>query len=113
MTIRNLDDDVRDKLRVRAAQHGRSTEAEVRAILAESVESPVERIMIECLVQLRDAGTDSDFGIPSWVRDEEPRNPFARSSTPTFSPNSCVGIPRMSSPRGLKPTLTQRSPSPP
>lgn len=77
MTIRNLDDEVRDKLRVRAAQHGRSMEAEVRAILAEAVESPVERTMIECLMELRDAGTDSNFEIPSWVRDEEPRNPFA------------------------------------
>ena len=77
MTIRNLDDEVRDKLRVRAAQHGRSMEAEVRAILAAAVESPVERTMIECLMELRDAGTDSNFGTSSWVRDEEPRDPFA------------------------------------
>lgn len=77
LTIRSLDDQVRDKLRVRAAQHGRSMEAEVRAILAEAVESPVERTMIECLMELRDAGADSNFEIPSWVRDEEPRNPFA------------------------------------
>ena len=33
LTIRNLEDDVRDKLRVRAAQHGRSMEDEVRVIL--------------------------------------------------------------------------------
>lgn len=33
LTIRNLDDALRDRLRVRAAQHGRSMEAEVRAIL--------------------------------------------------------------------------------
>lgn len=39
LTIRNLDDDVRDRLRVRAAQHGRSMEAEVRAILTESLDS--------------------------------------------------------------------------
>ena len=77
MTIRNLDDKVRDKLRVRAAQHGRSMEAEVRAILTEAVASPVERTMIECLMELRDAGSDSNFDIPSWLRDEEPRNPFA------------------------------------
>ncbi|MGW6336181.1 FitA-like ribbon-helix-helix domain-containing protein [Nocardia rhamnosiphila] len=32
-TVRDLPDDVREALRVRAAQHGRSTEAEVRAIL--------------------------------------------------------------------------------
>lgn len=34
LLIRNLDDAVRDKLRVRAAQHGRSMEAEARAILS-------------------------------------------------------------------------------
>ena len=34
LTVRNLPDDVHRALRVRAAQHGQSTEAEVRAILA-------------------------------------------------------------------------------
>lgn len=37
LTIRNLEDDVRDKLRVRAAQHGRSMEDEVRVILRGAV----------------------------------------------------------------------------
>ena len=37
LTIRNLPDEVRDKLRVRAARKGRSTEAEVRSVLAEAV----------------------------------------------------------------------------
>lgn len=37
LTIRNLPDDVRDKLRSRAARKGRSTEAEVRSLLAEAV----------------------------------------------------------------------------
>jgi plasmid stability protein len=37
LTVRNLPDEVRDKLRVRAAQNGRSTEAEVRVALAELV----------------------------------------------------------------------------
>jgi plasmid stability protein len=37
VTIRNLPDDVHTALRVRAAQHGRSTEAEIREILAQSV----------------------------------------------------------------------------
>lgn len=34
LTIRNLPDEVRDNLRVRAAQNGRSMEAEAREILA-------------------------------------------------------------------------------
>jgi plasmid stability protein len=37
VSIRDLDDSVRDKLRVRAARHGRSMEAEMRAILTAAV----------------------------------------------------------------------------
>ncbi len=36
LTIRNLPDEVRDRLRVRAAQNGRSMEAEAREILADA-----------------------------------------------------------------------------
>lgn len=37
LTVRNLPDDVHRALRMRAAQHGRSTEAEVREILSAAV----------------------------------------------------------------------------
>lgn len=37
LTVRNLPDEVHRALRARAAGHGRSTEAEVRAILEEAV----------------------------------------------------------------------------
>lgn len=37
ITVRNLDDEVKRKLRIRAAEHGCSMEAEVREILAEAV----------------------------------------------------------------------------
>ena len=37
ITIRNLDPAVKERLRVRAAQHGRSLEAEVRNILQKAV----------------------------------------------------------------------------
>lgn len=37
LTIRNLDDDVKRKLRLRAAKHQTSMEAEARAILAQSL----------------------------------------------------------------------------
>lgn len=37
LSIRGLEDDVRERLRIRAAQHGRSMEAEIRAILIEAV----------------------------------------------------------------------------
>jgi plasmid stability protein len=42
MSIRNLDEWVLEKLRVRAARHGRSMEAEVRAILVDAVREPDE-----------------------------------------------------------------------
>ncbi len=37
LTVRNLPDEVHRALRLRAARHGRSTEAEVRAILEAAV----------------------------------------------------------------------------
>jgi plasmid stability protein len=37
ITVRNLDDAVKHRLRVRAAGHGRSMEAEVRAIILDAV----------------------------------------------------------------------------
>jgi len=44
MSIRNLDDRIHERLRVRAAAHGRSMEAEVRAILEAAVIEPDESI---------------------------------------------------------------------
>ncbi len=41
ITIRSLDDDLKARLRVRAAQHGRSMEEEARQVLREALE--VER----------------------------------------------------------------------
>ena len=38
MTIRNIDDDLKSKLRLRAAENGRSMEAEVRQILRDAMD---------------------------------------------------------------------------
>lgn len=43
ITVRNLDDEVRDQLRLLAASHGRSMEAEARAILTGAVDRRQER----------------------------------------------------------------------
>ncbi len=40
VSIRNLDETVRERLRRRAAEHGRSMEAEMRAILVAAVREP-------------------------------------------------------------------------
>ncbi len=42
MSIRNLDDDLVARLRLRAARHGRSAEAEVRDILRRALSDEVE-----------------------------------------------------------------------
>ena len=42
ITIRNLDDGLKGRLRVRAAEHGRSMEEEVRQILRQVVGPPAE-----------------------------------------------------------------------
>jgi plasmid stability protein len=47
LTIRNLPDEVRDELRVRAAKNGRSMEAEVRAILEAACTQPAKVSLAE------------------------------------------------------------------
>lgn len=42
VSIRNLDERVKERLRIRAARHGRSMEAEIRAILTDAVSGPGE-----------------------------------------------------------------------
>jgi plasmid stability protein len=43
LTIRNIDSAVKERLRVRAARHGRSMEAELRSILGEALETGHEQ----------------------------------------------------------------------
>jgi plasmid stability protein len=75
MTIRNLDEGVRDKLRVRAALHGRSMEAEARAILTAAVDSPIERNLLEALGEMRAILDGEELQVPP--RDAGIRDPFA------------------------------------
>lgn len=42
LTIRNLDNNLKAQLRLRAARHGRSMEAEARIILAQSLSVPID-----------------------------------------------------------------------
>ena len=78
LTVRNLPDDVHRALRMQAALHGRSTEAEVREILAIAVK-PEARIRLgEALAALsRDIGlTNEDFEVFERVRDRAPALPL-------------------------------------
>ena len=77
MTIRDLDDEVRDKLRIRAAENKRSMEAEVRAILTAAVESPVERTLIDVLRAFGEAVRESGYELELPPRTDYARDPFA------------------------------------
>ncbi|OQW86109.1 MAG: plasmid stabilization protein [Rhodoferax ferrireducens] len=78
LTVRNLPDDVHRALRVQAALHGRSTEAEVREILAIAVK-PDSRIRLgDALSALgRKIGlANKDFDVFNQVRDKTPAEPL-------------------------------------
>jgi antitoxin FitA len=49
VTVRNLPAETHRALKVRAARHGRSTEAEIRAILEEAVR-PADRVRVGTLL---------------------------------------------------------------
>lgn len=53
MTIRNIDDDLKSRLRVRAAENGRSMEAEVREILRDAVDK-----------------SKGETGLGTWMREQ-------------------------------------------
>lgn len=79
LTVRNIPDEVHRALRVRAALHGHSMEAEVREIL-ESAVSPEGRVKLGSL--LADIGrqaklTDEEFAVFEQVRDKTPARPVS------------------------------------
>jgi plasmid stability protein len=77
LTVRNLPDEVHRALRVRAAQHGHSTEAEVRAILSNAVKPETRVRLGDALAALgREIGlTNEDFEVFADVRDKTPAEP--------------------------------------
>lgn len=79
VTVRNLPDAVHRALRVRAAHHGRSTEAEIRDIL-ETATRPPERVKLGSLLAsiAREAGglTDAEAEYFNQLRDKTPAEPM-------------------------------------
>ena len=76
LTIRNLDAALKERLRVRAAQHGRSMEAEVREILQQTLKVP-ERPEVDLYQRIRSrfaplGGVDLDLP-PRELAREPPR----------------------------------------
>ena len=79
LTVRNIPDEVHRALRMRAARHGHSMEAEVRAIL-ESAVSPQGRVKLGSLlasVGRRAKLTDEEFAVFDQVREKTPARPVS------------------------------------
>ena len=62
LVVRNLDQRIVDALKQRAARHGRSAEAEHRAILEKVlVLTPTKKSFAEALASMTNVGQDKDF----------------------------------------------------
>jgi plasmid stability protein len=73
IVIRDLDESVKTRLRVRAAHNGRSMEAEARAILAEALTEPTTQRGLGTRIRQRFADLD-DVDIAQPPRAEPPRS---------------------------------------
>ena len=70
LTIRQLDERTHARLRGRAAEHGRSVEAEVRAILDAAVDLPEQNFLVSLHTSMSRVG-GVDLEVPS--RTDQPR----------------------------------------
>lgn len=61
LLVRNVDESIVQALKERAARHGRSTEAEHRALLAESLLKPRRRTLAAVLAAIPPVGKEEDF----------------------------------------------------
>lgn len=78
VTIRNLSDETHRALKLRAARHGRSTEAEMRAILEEAAR-PVDRVRLGSAMAERSRRiglTNEDVEALTEGRDRRPAEPM-------------------------------------
>lgn len=73
LTVRDLDDDVRDELRSLAARHGRSMEAEVRAVLTGYVREQRRPTLLEATERFRRETGGVELELP--VRADEAEIP--------------------------------------
>ena len=73
ITIRNLDDHIKQRLRVRAAENGRSMEEEVRDILRRATEKSTPPRDLAAAISARAASADRiDLDLPSREAMREP-----------------------------------------
>ena len=61
LIVRGIEEAIVAELKLRAAKHGRSAEAEHREILAIALRKPRKRKFAEALAAIPNVGTDEDF----------------------------------------------------
>ncbi|MDR2711069.1 MAG: DNA-binding protein [Burkholderiales bacterium] len=61
LIVRSVDESIIKALKSRAARHGRSAEAEHRALLADALLQPRRRSLAEVLAAMPEVGEDADF----------------------------------------------------
>jgi antitoxin FitA len=88
LTIRNLDAAVKERLRVRAAEHGHSMEAEAREILKVAVGGAAPKTGLEMYKQIRElfeplGGADDLVMPPHEPARKPPKLKWCWCSTPT------------------------------
>ena len=71
LTIRQLDERTYARLQTRAAKHGRTVEAEVRAILDAAVDAPEENFLLALHAAMSEVG---DVNLPPEPRIDPPRS---------------------------------------
>jgi len=70
LLVRGVDEAIVQALKKRAGAHGRSAEAEHRAILAAALLAPPRRTLAELLAAMPDVGSDDDFQRACEIDDE-------------------------------------------
>jgi antitoxin FitA len=64
LIVRNIEDEVVEALKLRAAQHGRSAEAEHRELLRAALLKRPSTSLKEHLLAFPDVGEDAEFDLP-------------------------------------------------
>lgn len=72
ITVRNIDDTLKERLRVRAATHGHSMEEEVRQILKQAVGGITGVGLLSLSRDLFSANNGVDLDLPSRPQDRAP-----------------------------------------
>lgn len=74
ITIRNIEDGVKTRLRIRAAEHGRSMEEEARCILRDALDRERPRSLVDLARELFGPEHGVDLELPPRAKVREPPN---------------------------------------